>query len=145
MKRKLKKQPRPTALEKEKLKSYIWMADWHFEETIKKKCTEISSSLIYWDNDNKECDYAYVYGLEAIKGEAKEHCIANIFIRYLCRVYQMTNISDSAEIIRLLKKEAAYDEYQELLWEQKSNEKKKKDAAKAKVKKLPEISKRKVA
>lgn len=143
MKRKLKVVPKPTKEEDEKLKTFIWMADWHFDETIKKECTEISSHNIYWDNteeENMQWVCAKVYGLEAIKTTTKEPCIANIFIRYIGRVYQAREIVKAAEIIHLLVKEADFKEYERKLrnkqWKERQKLIKAKVKEKAKVRRL---------
>jgi len=151
MKKKLKIPPKPTIEESVKLKRFIRMEDWHFESTIKKNCTEISSEFIYKIKMKEDFHlvYATVFGLKAVKGEEQESCIANIFIRYATRVYQVDDIKDIIEIIHLLKKEDAFEEYSEKIWEQKWEAKKKlmaiKKREKAKVKKLKIVPKRKVA
>ena len=151
MKRKLKAPPKPTKEEAESLKKYLWMDNWHFEETIKKKCTEISSYSIYWhkSENNYHWVYATVFGLRGIRIQTNEPCIANLFIRYKTRVYQMAGILNAAGIIQLLKKEAEFEEYKEKLRDQQWKERKKVIAAKqkekAKVKKLRVVAKEKAA
>jgi hypothetical protein len=151
MKRRLKVFPKPTKEEVEKLAQHLWMADWHFEATIKKKCTEISSHSIFWKKNEQDSHWvqATVFGLQAIKTETKESCIANIFIRYERRVYQTVQLSTVIEIIALLKKEAEFDEYKNKLWGIQWNERKKIRAAKqqekGKIKRLKVVAKEKVA
>jgi len=138
MKRKLKTVPKPTKKEAATLNKFIWMADWHFDCTIKKKCAEISSYIIRWEDG--ECEKAFVYGLQAIKTITEEPCIANIFIRYSSKVYQTTDLKSITEIIALLKKEAEFDDYNEKLDDQRWKKRQKllnaKKKKKFKVKKL---------
>lgn len=147
MNRKLKAPPKPTKEETAKLERCIWMADWHFEETIKKKCTEIASYCVHWEKDDWK--RATVYGLKAVKGEAKEPCIANLFIRYGTRVYQTNDLEKVPEIIKLLNKEKKYEEYEDKIAEQKYKERQKiiaqKQKQKGKVRKLKVAGRKKAA
>lgn len=151
MKRKLKVVPKPNPHEYQKLNNYMWMADWHFTETIKPECTEIESENIYWKSDESTWEWAKVFGLQGIKTDSKEPCIANFFIRYRFKVYQVRTIKSVTELLQLLKKEAAYKEYQDKVWKQKFEERKKieeikkKAREKAKVKKLKVVAEKKVA
>jgi hypothetical protein len=151
MKRKLKPSPKPTKEETERLVKYLWMEDWHFEVTIKKNCTEILSHPIYWNNASEDQHWVYstVFGLKAIKVQTGECCIANIFIRYENRVYQVADILSIGEMMRLLKKETAYNDYKSKLWDRQWEERKKlieaKQKAKAKVRKLKIRNQRAVA
>jgi hypothetical protein len=147
MKRQLKAPPKLTKEEAEKLKRCIWMADWHFEHTIKRKCTEVATYYIRWKKENWEL--ATVFGLEAMKSETKEPCIANLFIRYENRVYQTQSLSDVSTLIELLKKDCKYDEYENKVREQKYREREKlisqKRKEKTKVRKLKIVTKKKAA
>lgn len=149
MQKKLKAPPKLTPEETKKVQNFIWMADWHFEETIKKKCTEMSAFPIDYETvDGKsQWVYAKVYGLQGVFTETKEPCIANVFIRYQNLVYQVSDIIAAGELIQLLKKEYAYDEYQDKLWKQQFEERQRKQKAKekGKVRKLRVVSKAKVA
>ena len=132
MKRELKTPPKPTKEEAEKLRNFMWMADWHFEETIKRKCTKIECYYIY--NTSEDAQPALVYGLEAMNSETKEPCIANLFIRYSYRVYQMRTLSSVTQMIDLLRKEEKYKEYEDKLSDQQYKERKKLLAKKKKEK-----------
>ncbi|SIS96509.1 hypothetical protein SAMN05421788_102366 [Filimonas lacunae] len=120
--RKLKEPAKLTPMEKNKLSKSIWLKDWHFNLLIKRHCTEISSHLICWDND--KAHYAFIWGLNAVKTNTNDPCIANLFVRYDFRLYQFHSISDACKMIEMLKKEHEYDEYEEKMYLQESERKK---------------------
>ena len=147
MKRKIKAPPKPTQEEKVLLSRFLSMPGWHFDATIKIKCSEIDSYTIEWTKD--DWIKAIVYGLEAVKTETKESCIANLFVRYKYRVYQVDDISKVIGLIELIKKEAKYEKYRDKMWEKKFKERQKaiaqKEKSKVKVKKLKTETKKRAA
>lgn len=151
MQKKLKAPPKLTPEETKKVQNYIWMADWHFEETIKKECTELCAYTIHWEkiDGNYQWTKATVFGLQGIRAKTEERCICNTFIRHKTRVYQTKGIIDAAEIIRLIKKEVIYEEYKMKLIDQRWKEKQIKNAIKikekSKVRNLRVVANRKVA
>lgn len=149
MQKKLVAPPKLTAQERKKTDKFIWMADWHFDATIKRKCTEMSKFPIYYKTINGEGQWVHakVYGLQAVFTNTEEPCIANFFIRYENLVYQVSDVIAAGELIQLLKKEYAYDEYEDKLWKQQFEERQRKQKAKekGKVRKLRVVSKAKVA
>ncbi len=149
MQKKLVVPPKLTVQESRKTGRFILMENWHFDATIKKKCTEMSAFPINYETINREGQWVYakVYGLQGVFTETKEPCIANVFIRYENLVYQVSDIIAAGELIQLLKKEYAYDEYQDKLWKQQFEERQRKQKAKekGKVRKLRVVSKAKVA
>jgi hypothetical protein len=150
MNRKLKAPPKLTNQELEILGNHLLMADWHFDATIKKKCTEISSHSIYWEEEgDSDWVYAIVFGLQAVRVDSQEPCIANIFIRYKHRVYQVYDIVKAANIIQLLKKEQQNEEFKDKLWHLKDKKRQQviaeKRKGKARIKKLRIASKKEAA
>ena len=132
MKKALIAPPKPTKDELKKLGNYFYLPDWQFGTLIGNKCTEISKTIIKWKKgDNQE---AIIYGLKAIRIDTQKGCIANFFVHYESRVYQCYYIENAVEIIRLLKKDLEYDEYEHKLWQQRNEAREK-----AKVKKLKPV------
>lgn len=125
MQQKIKKPPALTRPESEKLDRYIWMSDWQFDSTIKSSCIEIASYLINQKEENNAWEKAIVFGLQGIWIHSKEPCIANIFIRYGCQVFQTTSLSAVVELIDLLKKEAELDKYENEMLEALQKERQK--------------------
>jgi hypothetical protein len=148
MKRKLKAPPKLTKEETERIDKWIWMDHWHFEILFEEKCIELSSFIIHWNKDGDQTpERAKVYGLRGVFIRTGRSCIANIFIRYCCRLYRVYDISQAAEIVRLLEKEVKCEEYIRSKWRQKDEARRNALAKKhkVKVKKLQVVSEEKVA
>lgn len=145
MKRVLKAPPRLTKEEIQNLKQCIHLFGWHFDDTIKRNCTEIEKYCIRWTGEDWKT--AVVYGLKAIKKETEESCIANLFIRYEGRLYQTQSLQKLIVIIDLLRKEEKFNEYEDKLSDLKYKQRQKLMAQKQKVniQKLKVVTKKKAA
>lgn len=122
MRKESQKSPVLNPRERQVLKNWLYLDDWHFEVLFLGHCIEMSSFCI---RRKDEWEIAKVYGLKAIYPDSKRSCIANIFIRYEYKVYRVHDIEQAGTLIRLLRKEVDYEEYMERQRKKRFEERKK--------------------
>jgi hypothetical protein len=112
--------------ERQSLRNWLYFDDWHFEVLFLEHCIEMSSFSI-----PRKGSYgvAKVYGLKAILTNSRRACVANIFIRYEYRVYRVHDIEQAVTFVKLLRKEADYEESRDRERKRRIEEKKKKKMA----------------
>ncbi|NII25158.1 hypothetical protein HB364_08710 [Pseudoflavitalea sp. X16] len=113
--------PKPDKFERNLLDNFLQLRDWHIN-MVKQRCTEIYRYAVKWDSETKSYIYAFVYGLRAVIGEAKEPCIANFFTWYETRLYQSFYLEEVVTLLKCLDKERRYKDYEHEQWELKIKE-----------------------
>jgi hypothetical protein len=86
--------------------------------------------------------HAKILGLRAVFMDSGKPCHANFFLHYEYRVYQFSYIDQAVEMIKLLKREHVYEDYQKKLWHQQYLERQQKAKEHATAKRLKSTSKK---
>lgn len=132
MKNELTSPPKLTKHEVLRLKKFFYLPDWQFDVIIRDKCTIISESIITW-NSNGNSKIATIYGLNAIRKDTHQSCIANFFVHYESQVYQYWLIEQALDMVKLISKKNKLDQYEEKLWKMREEERRKRKVKKLKV------------
>jgi len=121
--------------DRKRLNECISLRDWHFKAMIQDRCIEIGSHYIAWEKDDEGHSTpvkAVIYGLNGVYSSDNQQVICNYFISYQGRVYQEYYIERAMSLLPVLKKEYAWEKYQDELWEQRRKENERKRQLKEK-------------